>query len=135
MRRYGSNDDERVCHLSSPSSPTEESGSSVRQEFPHRQRDWLSVRFQREVSGIVKTDISTWNVSLECVRAGGQKERIVFAPHGKERRGEADCPSTTVEGAALSERRGSADKKSQREPNREGLQASELEMPRWASHP
>jgi hypothetical protein len=113
----------------------EVSGSSVRQEFPHRQRDWLSVRFQREVSGIVKTDISTWNVSLECVRAGGQKERIVFAPHGKEKRGEADCPSTTVEGAALSECWGSADKKFQSEPNQERWQETELEMPRWASYP
>jgi hypothetical protein len=49
--------------------PTQDTWLLARQKFPHRQRDWFSVRFQREVPGIEKSDIRTRNVSLECARA------------------------------------------------------------------
>jgi hypothetical protein len=48
--------------------------------------DLCGMRFQCEVPSVEKADDCSWNVALECLRAGPQEERIVLTPHGEERR-------------------------------------------------
>ena len=48
--------------------------------------DFFGMCFQREVAGVEQTDGRTWNVAFESLGACWQEERIVLAPHRKERR-------------------------------------------------
>src|ERR1700730_9526648 len=55
------------------------------QEVTDCRRDFLGVRFQREVTGVEEADNCTGNVASECLGTGRQEERIVLTPHGEAR--------------------------------------------------
>ena len=52
----------------------------------HRRSDFLGMRLQRKMTGVVEEDLGIWNVAPESFCATRQEERIVFTPHGEQRR-------------------------------------------------
>ena len=51
------------------------------EEVTNDRGDLMNVSFEREVPRIVKMHFGAWVVALECLGAGGEKERVVFAPY------------------------------------------------------
>src|SRR5207302_4841072 len=58
---------------------------SASEEIQNRLGNLLLMRFQGEVAGVVKMHFGIRDVALEGIGAGGQKERIVLAPHRQQR--------------------------------------------------
>src|ERR1700684_4058064 len=56
------------------------------EEFADGCGDLRGVRFQGEMTGVEEANDRAGNVALEGFRARRQKERIVLAPHGEQRR-------------------------------------------------
>ena len=52
----------------------------------NRRSDFLSVRLQRKMAGVVEEDLGIGDVAPESLCAARQEERIVFAPYGEQRR-------------------------------------------------
>src|SRR5262252_7363858 len=53
------------------------------QEGSDFSRNFIRVRFQREMPGIIEMHFRPWIVAREGLRPGGEKERIVLSPYGK----------------------------------------------------
>jgi hypothetical protein len=51
------------------------------EEVTNHRGDLMNVSFEGEVARIVKMHFGAWVVAPECLGAGGEKERIVLAPH------------------------------------------------------
>ena len=49
-------------------------------EIPNGARDFLMVRFEREVAGIIETYLGVRIITFESFRTRRQKERITLAP-------------------------------------------------------
>src|SRR5262245_43997597 len=56
------------------------------EEVADRRCDLYGVGFQREVPRVEEADDRTRNIALERLGASGQEERVVLAPHRKQRR-------------------------------------------------
>src|SRR5215467_9767427 len=54
-------------------------------EVADHRRDFSRMCFQREVARLEEADHGTWNVALERLSTRRHEERIVLAPHRKER--------------------------------------------------
>src|SRR4030095_1861152 len=62
------------------------SGGNPCEKLPHGESDLLDMRFKCKVSRIEQLDTRVRVVALEGLRSGRDKERIMLAPNGEQRR-------------------------------------------------
>src|SRR5262249_34917306 len=61
------------------------SSIEARQEIADCRSDLVTVCLEGEVAGVEEAHVSVWNVTLECLGARWQEERVVLAPSCQKR--------------------------------------------------